>query len=184
MSGISQFSRPYLVLVSVAVCGTLASSTAWGQTAGNTQSYFASDTSLPLPFPQLEPPLDFRSFPNGVPRLPITPVSEILQTDLLSPNLQRTALDFNSSINALMPFAGCANTNWAAYNKAIKIAAQLRISLSEEVVAQQKALASDSSPERIAQAEKAALVVENTTTALEKATQVLVYLGKVFDKAR
>ncbi len=93
-------------------------------------------------------------------------------------------IDFNRSMDKLLPFCGCSNVNWRAYNRTVQIATRLRGSLAASVGEQQKILASNPAPQQISGVQKRLQAIEATTTALENAVTILNRLGKALDKAR
>lgn len=101
-----------------------------------------------------------------------------------SATLVSAALAFNQSIDKLMPFCGCANPRWRNYNRTVKTAGQLRQALANAVTEQRQMLTSNPTPEQVSAAQKRLKALEDTTFALEKATEVLKALSDALDKAR
>ncbi len=98
--------------------------------------------------------------------------------------LVNSALNFNHSMDKLMPFCGCANPRWRTYNHTIKAADQLRVSLGNAVAEQRQMLTANPTPAQVDAAQKRLKALEDTTSALEKATEVLTALSQALDKAR
>ena len=98
--------------------------------------------------------------------------------------LVNAAISFNNSMDKLLPFCGCANPRWRSYNHTVKAAGQLRQALAGAVTEQRQILMSNPTPEQLDAAQKRLKALEDTTMALEKATEVLTALSNALDKAR
>lgn len=101
-----------------------------------------------------------------------------------SATLVSSAISFNKSMDKLLPFCGCANPRWRNYNHTVKSAEKLRKALANAVTEQRRILTSNPTPEQVDVAQKRLKALEDTTFALEKATEVLKALSDALDKAR
>lgn len=95
-----------------------------------------------------------------------------------------SAIDFNQSMDKLLPFCGCANPRWRSYNHTVKSAGRLRVALINAVTEQRQILVANPTPEQVDAAHKRLKALEETTLALEKATDVLSALSNALSKAR
>jgi hypothetical protein len=98
--------------------------------------------------------------------------------------LLNSAIEFNGAMDKLLPFCGCSNPRWRQFNHTVKTAAHLRHALTDAITEQKKILAAQPTPEQLATAQNRLKALEDTTSSLEKATEVLTALSNALDKAR
>ena len=100
--------------------------------------------------------------------------------------LVSAALAFNQSIDKLLPFCGCASPRWRSYNHTVKSRWKNCVPplKANAVTEQRQILTSNPTPEQVDVAQKRLKALEDTTSALEKATEVLTALSNALDKAR
>jgi len=111
----------------------------------------------------------------------------VLMTQIDAPTsaaLVGDVIDFNSAFDKLVPFCGCGNVNWRVYNDAVKASKQLRRSLTTAVASEKGTLQTNATPQQQEAMQKRVKVIEDITSALERATKLLTILKKSFDKAR
>ena len=93
-------------------------------------------------------------------------------------------VQLSSTMDGLLPFAGCSNVNWRSYNAAVRDAKDLKKALAEAVADYKKTLVANPTPEQKKAWEHRLTLIEKTTAALDAATKTLVYLGDAMDKSR
>ena len=141
---------------------------------GGDVSVSAMIPTKPLPATVVIPP-DLKTVGVTIP----LPILMMHSEGRVNEDLLSDVVEFDAVMDKLLPFCGCGNmVDWRVYNNAVSAAKKLRRSLSAAVAEEKKTFSPNASQPQIEAVLKRLNAVDEITTALEKATQLLTLLTK------